>query len=145
MKSVVVAAIVALPMLVGAQSSAPIDVSMAWARPTVEGQLGTGAFMRLVSREGSRLVGASSDVAGVVEIHEMAMHGNVMRMRAIPGLDLPPGQPVELKPGGYHMMLMDLKRPLKIGETVKVDLRVETRDRKLLTQPVDIEIRPRAP
>ncbi len=107
--------------------------------------MGTGAFMRLLSREGSRLVGASSDVAGVVEIHEMAMQGNVMRMRAIPGLDLPPGQPIELKPGGYHMMLMDLKRPLKAGEKIKVDLRVETRDKKLLTQPVELEVRPRAP
>jgi hypothetical protein len=107
--------------------------------------MGTGAFMHLTSREGARLLGASSDVAGVVEIHEMAMEGNVMRMRAIRSLDLPSGGTVELKPGGRHIMLMDLKRPLATGEKIKVELRLETRDKKLVTQPVEIEIRPRAP
>jgi hypothetical protein len=101
--------------------------------------------MHLTSREGARLLGASSDVAGVVEIHEMAMEGNVMRMRAIRSLDLPSGGTVELKPGGHHIMLMDLKRPLATGEKIKVELRLETRDKKLVTQPVEIEIRPRAP
>jgi hypothetical protein len=101
--------------------------------------------MHLTSKEGARLLGASSDVAGVVEIHEMAMQGNVMQMRAIRSLDLPPGSTIELKPGGHHMMLMDLKRPLATGEKIKVELRLETRDRKLVTQPVEVEVRPRAP
>jgi VCBS repeat-containing protein len=61
----------------------------------------------------------------VVEIHEMAMDGNVMRMRAVPALELPAGKAVELKPGGYHVMLMDLKQQLKAGETVNVSLVVE--------------------
>ena len=73
---------------------------------------------------------ASSPAAGVVEIHEMSMDGNVMRMRAIPGLDLPAGKPVELKPGGYHLMLMDLKQPLKEGTSVAVILVIESRDGK---------------
>jgi hypothetical protein len=77
-------------------------------------QKATGAFMQIVSQQGGRLVQASSPVAAVVEIHEMTMENNVMKMRAIPGLDLPAGKPVDLKPGGYHVMLMDLK-PLLSG------------------------------
>jgi copper(I)-binding protein len=145
MKRLAVAAVFAMSVAAHAQRSADIEVKSAWARPTVAGQMGTGAFMHLTSREGARLLGASSDVAGVVEIHEMAMEGNVMRMRAIRSLDLPPGGTVELKPGGHHIMLMDLKRPLATGEKIKVELRLETRDKKLVTQPVEIEIRPRAP
>jgi periplasmic copper chaperone A len=145
MKRLAVAAVFAMSVAAHAQRSVDIEVKSAWARPTVAGQMGTGAFMHLTSREGARLLGASSDVAGVVEIHEMAMEGNVMRMRAIRSLDLPSGGTVELKPGGHHIMLMDLKRPLATGEKIKVELRLETRDKKLVTQPVEIEIRPRAP
>jgi copper(I)-binding protein len=145
MKRLAVTAVMALALAAQAQRSADIDVKSAWARPTVAGQMGTGAFMHLTSKEGARLLGASSDVAGVVEIHEMAMQGNVMQMRAIRSLDLPPGSTIELKPGGHHMMLMDLKRPLATGEKIKVELRLETRDKKLVTQPVEVEVRPRAP
>ncbi len=145
MNRLAVTAVMALALAAQAQRSADIDVKSAWARPTVAGQMGTGAFMHLTSKEGARLLGASSDVAGVVEIHEMAMQGNVMQMRAIRSLDLPPGSTIELKPGGHHMMLMDLKRPLATGEKIKVELRLETRDRKLVTQPVEVEVRPRAP
>ena len=67
----------------------------------------------------------ASPLAGVVEIHEMAMDGNVMKMRAVAVLELPAGKTVELKPGGYHVMLMDLKQPLKAGETVPLTLVVE--------------------
>ena len=145
MNRLAVTAVMALALAAHAQRSADIDVKSAWARPTVAGQMGTGAFMHLTSKEGARLLGASSDVAGVVEIHEMAMQGNVMQRRAIRSLDLPPGSTIELKPGGHHMMLMDLKRPLATGEKIKVELRLETRDRKLVTQPVEVEVRPRAP
>ena len=145
MKQWTAAAALAIALTAHAQRSADVDVKSAWARPTVAGQMGTGAFMNLTSKEGARLLSASSDVAGVVEIHEMAMEGNVMRMRPIRNLDLPPGSTVELKPGGHHMMLMDLKRPLATGEKIKVELRLETRDKKLVTQPIEVEIRPRAP
>lgn len=141
MKHFVFAALMAVSLAAQAQ----VEVESAWARPTVAGQMGTGAFMRLTSKDGVRIIGASSAVAGVVEIHEMAMSGSVMQMRPLKGLDLAPGSTVELKPGGQHMMLMDLKRPLTVGEKIKVELRLETRDRKLVTQPVEIEIRPRAP
>jgi copper(I)-binding protein len=145
MKRWAVAAMMLMSLTAYAQRNADVEVKAAWARPTVAGQMGTGAFMQLTSRDGARLLGASSDVAGVVEIHEMAMEGNVMRMRPIRLLELPAGDTVELKPGGHHMMLMDLKRPLAVGEKIKVELRLETRDRKLLTQPIEVEVRPRAP
>lgn len=90
-----------------------VAVQNAWARVTVQGQKATGAFMTLTSKQGNRLVLASSPMAGLAEVHEMKMEGDVMRMRAVQGgLDLPAGKAVELKPGGYHVMLMDLKQPL---------------------------------
>ncbi len=103
--------------------TAPVKVDKAWARATVQGQKGTGAFMSLTASEGTKLVGISSPVAGVAEVHEMKMEGDVMKMRAVAGgLDLPAGKTVELKPGGYHVMLMDLKAPLAKDSTVPVTL-----------------------
>jgi hypothetical protein len=118
-----------VPALVLALSStlavAQVSVKDPWVRGTVAQQKASGAFMQITSAAGGRLVGASSPVAGVVEIHEMAMDGNVMKMRAIPGLVLPAGKAVELKPGGYHVMLMDLKQALQPGQTVPITLVVE--------------------
>ena len=99
-----------------------VDIKDAWVRTTVKGQKGTGAFMTLTAKEGSRLVSVSSPVAGVAELHEMKMEGDVMKMRAIDGLDLPAGKPVMLKPGGYHLMLMDLKAALPKDSQVPVTL-----------------------
>ena len=104
---------------------AQTTVQEPWVRATVAQQKATGLFARITSAAGGRIVGASSPAAGVVEIHEMAMDGNVMKMRAVPALELPAGKPVELKPGGYHVMLMDLKQQLKAGDTVSVSLVVE--------------------
>lgn len=100
-----------------------VDVRAAWARATVQGQKGTGAFMTLTAKVATKLVGVSSPVAGVAEVHEIKMDGDVMKMRALAdGLDLPAGKAVELKPGGYHVMLMDLKTPLKKDTTIPVTL-----------------------
>jgi hypothetical protein len=88
-----------------------------------------------------RLVEARSPVAGVVEIHEMTMVDNVMRMRAVPGLELPAGKAVELKPGGYHVMLMDLKGQVKEGQSVPLTLVVEGRDKKRQTVEVKAQVR----
>lgn len=96
-----------------------------WVRATVPQQKATGMFARITSPTAGRIVAASSPAAGVVEIHEMAMDGNVMKMRAVPALELPAGKAVELKPGGFHVMLMDLKQQLEPGETVSVSLVVE--------------------
>lgn len=105
-----------------AQGTAPVAVEGAWARASVQGQKATGAFMRLTAKDGARLVRVETPAAGVAEVHEMKMEGDVMKMRAVPGLDLPPGKTVELKPGGYHVMLMDLKAPLAKGSSVPVTL-----------------------
>jgi copper(I)-binding protein len=78
--------------------------------------------MKLTAPQATRLVAVSSPVAGVAEIHEMKMEGSVMQMRAMPGLDLPANQAVELKPGSYHLMLMDLKAPLMKDSSVAVTL-----------------------
>ncbi|HTN49683.1 MAG TPA: copper chaperone PCu(A)C [Burkholderiaceae bacterium] len=123
---------------IGSTALGQVQVKDAWARPALSGQGATGAFMSLSSTEDARVLGASSPVAGVVEIHEMTMDGNVMKMRAVPALDLPAGRTVELKPGGYHVMLMELKRPLAVGDRIQLDLRIETRDKRLVTQPVEL-------
>ena len=112
-----------------------------WVRSTVAEQKATGAFMQITSASGGRLVSASSPAAGVVEIHEMAMDGNTMRMRAVPALDLPAGKAVELKPGGYHVMLMDLKAPLAAGASVDLNLVVEGKDGKRETLALKAPVR----
>jgi copper(I)-binding protein len=117
--------------------SAQVNVSDAWVRGTVPGQKATGAFMQLKSVDGGALVSVQSPVAGSVEIHEMRMEGNVMRMRVIPRLELPAGQIVELKPGGYHVMLIDLKVPLHKGDTVPITLKLQGKDGK----PQDVEVK----
>jgi copper(I)-binding protein len=104
------------------QPAAAVRADGAWVRASVPGQQGTGAFMRLTAPKGARLVRAESPAAGVTEVHEMKMEGDIMKMRAVPALDLPAGKTVELKPGGYHVMLLDLKAPLEKGSTVPMTL-----------------------
>ncbi len=98
--------------------------------------------MHITSAQGGKLLSVSSPVAGVAEIHEMAMQGDMMRMRAVPALELPAGKAVELKPGGYHLMLMDLKNQLKAGETVPLTLVVEGKDGKRETVAVQAVVKP---
>jgi copper(I)-binding protein len=100
-----------------------VAVKDAWVRTSVPGQKATGAFMKITAKEGSKLVSASSPAAGVTEVHEMKMEGDVMKMRAVVGgLDLPAGKTVDLKSGGYHVMLMDLKAALPKDSTVPLTL-----------------------
>ena len=122
-------------------SLAQTTVKDAWVRGTVPQQKASGAFMQITSAQGGKLVAASSPVASVVEVHEMAMEGTTMRMRAIPALELPAGKTVELKSGGYHVMLMDLKQQLKAGDTVPLALVVEGRDGKRETIEVKAPVR----
>jgi copper(I)-binding protein len=91
--------------------------------------------MTLTAKAGTRLVGVSTPVAGIAEVHEMKLEGDVMKMRAVAGLDLPAGKAVALTPGGYHLMLMDLKAPLLKDTTV--DLTMQFQDAKgVATQQV---------
>jgi len=132
----------AAALLVALPAAAQVTVTDPWIRGTVQGQMATGAFMKLQSAKDARLVEAASPVAGVVEIHEMALQNNVMRMRAVKALDLPAGRAVELKPGGYHVMLMDLKQQMKEGETVPVTLVVESGGKR---ETIEVKVPVRAP
>jgi len=104
---------------------AQVEITGAWVRATVQGQKSTGAFMSLTAKKATRLVGIKTDAAAVAEVHEMTMDKDVMRMRPIPALDLPAGQTVVLKPGGYHVMLMNLKEPLPVDSHVQLTLLFE--------------------
>ncbi|THF67113.1 copper chaperone PCu(A)C [Pseudothauera nasutitermitis] len=111
--------------LLSGSALAQVQVDEPWVRATVAQQKATGAFMRLTSPTDARLVGVASPVAGVAEIHEMVMQDNVMKMRPIEALALPAGQAVELRPGGYHVMLLDLRAQVKAGEEVPLSIVVE--------------------
>ena len=113
--------VVALTVLPGL-AFAQISASHAWVRPTVSGQQSTGAFMKISAQRGAKLLAASSVVAGIAEIHEMKMDGDIMRMRAVASLKVAPGQTIELKSGGYHLMLTDLTRQIKAGDEVVISL-----------------------
>lgn len=110
-------------MLCGRVAAQPVAVHNAWVRSTVPGQHASAAFMQLTAQVPMKLVAASSPLAGVVELHEMRLNGDVMQMRPLQdGLDLPANRMVELKPGGYHLMLMDLKSTLTKDAPVPVTL-----------------------
>jgi len=128
-------------MLLSSLALADVSVKDAWVRGTVAGQMATGAFMELKSSDTAALLSVSSPVAGTVEVHEMSMDKGVMKMRAVPKLDLPAGKAVTLKPGSYHIMLMDLKQPLKKGDSVSLTLKVEGKDKKVSTLDVKAEVR----
>jgi len=123
LKSLMAAMTLAAATLSALAAGDAVEVKNAWARATVKGQMATGAFMTITAKDGSKLVGAASPVAGVAQVHEMKMEGGVMKMAEVKGgLELPAGKTVELKPGGYHVMLMDLKEPLAKDTTVPVTL-----------------------
>ena len=129
-----------LPRIAGA-----VEVDHAWARATLPTQMASGAYMTVTSATPARIVGLSSPLAGVVQVHQMSMRGTMMKMHAVDALDLPAGKAVELKPGGYHVMLMDLKQPLKKGDRLPLTLRIEGADKKITEQTVSIEVRDAAP
>ncbi|MGB4115084.1 MAG: copper chaperone PCu(A)C [Polaromonas sp.] len=140
MKSITFTSIVlsALTLAAVSAQAQSIDVKDAWVRSTVPGQKGTGGFMKITSKDGAKLVGVSSPVAGVGEVHEMKMEGDVMKMRAVPSVDLPAGKAVELKPGGYHVMLMDLKQPL--AKDSKVPLTLVFKDAKGVESKMELSV-----
>jgi copper(I)-binding protein len=141
------------PMTVAQASSAPHDhagadtfkvgaitVAAPWTRATPGGAKVAGGYLKLTNAGPSadRLIGGISDIAGRLELHEMAMNNGVMQMRPLNGgIDIKPGETVELKPGGLHVMFMDLKRQLKQGETAKVTLEFEKAGKVEVTFKVD--------
>lgn len=123
-----------------------VDVGGAWVRGTVVGQAASAAYMELRASENASLIGVASPVAGLVEVHEMSMDNGVMKMRPRPRLDLPAGKTIFFKEGSYHVMLMELKRPLRKGEQVPLTLKIEGKDGKVSMLEVKAEVRdPTAP
>ena len=148
----VVALAAAVILLRDEDDAGTLEVSDAWVRATIPmGDAGemdgdsemdrmTGAFMTIRNTTGAseRLVGASADVAAVVEIHETTMENDVMQMRPVEGIDIPAGGSIELKPGGLHIMLMGVRQDLEPGQTVTLKLDFAS-GRSVL---VDAEVRP---
>lgn len=134
--SVALAALISLPAW-----AANISVTETWARTTVPGQKVSGGYFQITSDADARLVKASSTAVPRVEMHEMSMDGDVMRMREVKAIDLPKGKTVSLEPGGFHLMLMNLKKPIAAGDMIPVTLVVESGGKK---QTVDIKLEARA-
>ncbi len=111
----------------------PVAVEQAWARATVPNQTASGAFMRLTAKQDLVLTGARSPDAGIVEVHEMKMDDGIMRMRPAGALPIKAGQTLELKSGGYHFMMMNLKRQLKVGDAVVLTLEFKSADGRTST------------
>lgn len=103
-----------------------VRVTNAWSKPTVPGQSVAGAYLDIVSDVPATLLKVESPEAAVVELHSMKMEGDVMRMRAVPKIDLPAGKEVRLEPGGLHVMLMDIRKPFKVGEKIPLTLVIES-------------------
>jgi copper(I)-binding protein len=117
-------------------AAADVSVTGAWVRGTVAGQSSTGAFMQIKSPTDTALVAISSPAAKIAEVHSMKMEGGVMKMNAVDKVAVPAGQAVELKPGGYHVMLLDLVAPLKEGDSVPLKLTFEDKAGKKETLDV---------
>ena len=131
MKSILFAA--ALALTAGSATAheykaGSIEIKHPWARATPKGSEVAGGYMKLINtgKEPDRLIGGSVPIAGKFEIHEMSMDGGVMKMRMLPkGIEIKPGQTVELKPGSYHLMFVGLKEPFEKGKRVKGTLQFE--------------------
>ena len=137
-------ALFAALLLAGGAALAQARADGAWARPSLPGQSSSAAYLTLQSPTAARLVEVRTPAAGIVELHEMALQGDVMRMRAVDVVELKPGQPVEFKPGGLHVMLMDLKQPLKAGDELPLTLVLEGADGKRQTLELKAAVRPPA-
>ena len=142
MKLAIRSLVAAAALIAAAAAQAQVTVKDAWVRATVPQQKATGAFMQLQSTKDTKLVSASSPLTPNVEVHEMAMQDNVMKMRQVPAIELPAGKVVELKPGSYHVMLMNLQKPVSVGDTVSLTLNFEGKDGKRETVEVQAPVRP---
>ena len=114
--------------------ASPVTVSNAWLRPTVPGQSVAGAYLDITAKQAARLVAARSPLSPDVQIHWMQMDGDVMRMREVSAIDLPKNKTVSLKPGGYHLMLMQLKKPIQAGDTIPLTLVIETQRKRQIVK-----------
>jgi periplasmic copper chaperone A len=125
-----------------AAAYADISIKNQWVRATVPQQPATGAFMQITSTTDVRLVAANSPVASRLEIHEMKMDGDIMKMRELDGLNIPAGQSIDLIPGSYHIMFMGLKKQVKEGEEVPIQLVFEHKDLRKETIDINAVVKP---
>ena len=124
-----------------AEADQDISISDAWVRATAPGQQVAAAYMSLQSKQGSTLIKAESNLAGTVEIHSMTMENDVMKMRMLDELPLPAGKTVRLEPGGYHLMLFDLKQPLSAGGTGEFTLHFRDQSGELRSMTVKLPVK----
>ena len=135
------AVIVVSAVPLAAFAAETVNVKNAWARPTAPGQKTAGAYMQLESATAAALVAVETPVAAKGELHRMSMDGGVMRMRPMEKIDLPAKKTVTLAPGAFHVMLIDLKRPLKDGDKVPLTLTIEGAGAARSTVKVEAEVR----
>ena len=120
-----------------------VKVYDAWVRDTVPGAMVSAAYMRIKSDAPVKLVKAESSVAGVTEIHKMEMKDGIMKMQAVDAIEVVPGKVVDLKPGGYHIMLMMLKDQIKAGAKVPLTLTFEDAGKKQTVIKVEAKVQAR--
>jgi periplasmic copper chaperone A len=128
MRKILVVTIVfaALDFGAEAQTTPSISVENAWARATTTSAQAAAIYLTLTDHgTPDRLVAASTPVAGKAELHETTREGNVMKMRPVAGLAISQSAPIFLAPGGYHIMLTQLKQPLASGQSFPLSLRFE--------------------
>ena len=136
------ATLVVALFITGAPAADSVKISGVWARATAPGQTTAVVYMEVKSAATAALVAAGTPLAGRAEFHSMTMEGGVMRMRALPRVDLPAGKTVKLAPGGAHLMLIDLKSPLRPGDKVPLVLSVQSPGNSLITLKINAEVRP---
>ncbi len=121
-----------------------LRVSGAWVPPTVPGQTVGAAYMQLRSAQDAALVKVEADAAPTAEIHQMTTVNDVMLMRRLAQVNLPAGGTVELSPGATHVMLVDLRQPLKVGDSVKLRLTLRFADGRTVEESVLVPVVQRA-
>jgi hypothetical protein len=135
---------ISVALVMGATAAqAQISIDNAWARSTVPGQKATGVFMTIASEKPVTLVKASSPAIKTVEVHEMKVIDGVMKMREVAGVEVLPGKVTELKPGGYHVMLMNLEAPISAGSKVPLLLTFKDAAGKESSVKIEAEVRER--
>jgi len=118
-----------------------ISVTGAWTRASAPGQKVAGIYFDIVSAVDARLVGVDAAIARVAELHLMSVENGTMRMRAVRAVDLPAGKAISFKPGGYHVMLFDLKRSLRAGERIPIQVSIEGAGGRRTRLKFDAEVR----
>lgn len=124
-----------------AHAAQPVNVKDAWVRVPAPGQKVASAYMELTSPTDIALISVASPAAGRVELHAVTTEDGVMKMRPVGRVELPAGKAVKLAPGGLHVMLEDLKRPLKAGETVPLTLTIQRADFSRAVFTIEAEAR----